>query len=439
MRKAFASGLRSLARSNPGAPNDKDDSAQPSPEMETAFVDADDPVLVDAEGTPCYKLQAQSSSPPAAKEDDQQPGSDGPKKGKAIECCALCTEAFTPWGSSLSLGSLVRKAPPRRNKHSCRVCARPVCETDSSDVAGCCRKARVPKRLWHRSLASLRKEDSKVRLLDCKVCERSYSAVQPADEAGTNAAIDAASKSDKDVAGEADLGSCSCAEGWLCSDCEAHVSEYALETTLDDLAQAASEGMLDRLHASVQKPIISWLLSLDCDETEDARHFAGLSQRLLRAADYVERGIEPKWPRPATKPRCFKSQVGYSALEAFNFMAGGKIRMAVQGVRLAARGYAFSEYILSEEFIIAWRLLFDQLGEFVDDSGSVLSSLPAVQASGATETPKDLTGGRAAACEDQEAPGAEVSPSLPPSIPPSLPAPSPPLSLACCNEACRHR
>jgi len=54
--------------------------------------------------------------------------------------------------------------------------------------------------------------------------------------------------------------------------------------------------------------------------------------------------------------------VGYSALEAINFVAGGKIRLAVKSVRLAARGYAFSEYILSEEFIVAWRLLLEQVG-----------------------------------------------------------------------------
>jgi hypothetical protein len=61
------------------------------------------------------------------------------------------------------------------------------------------------------------------------------------------------------------------------------------------------------------------------------------------------------------------SQVGYSALEAFNFVAGGKLRLAVRTAQLAAQGYAFSEYILSEEFVLAWRLLLDQLGDFVDD------------------------------------------------------------------------
>ena len=40
--------------------------------------------------------------------------------------------------------------------------------------------------------------------------------------------------------------------------------------------------------------------------------------------------------------------------------------MALKGARLAFRGLAFSEYILSEEFIVAWRLLLEQLGEFVD-------------------------------------------------------------------------
>jgi hypothetical protein len=63
--------------------------------------------------------------------------------------------------------------------------------------------------------------------------------------------------------------------------------------------------------------------------------------------------------------------------------------MAVQGVRLAARGYAFSEYILSEEFILAWRLLLDQLGEFVDDSQPSTSSPspPPPTDAAAAETP----------------------------------------------------
>lgn len=43
---------------------------------------------------------------------------------------------------------------------------------------------------------------------------------------------------------------------------------------------------------------------------------------------YLESGLEPRWPRPAIKPRSYTSQVGYSALEALNFAAGGKVSMS---------------------------------------------------------------------------------------------------------------
>jgi hypothetical protein len=159
---------------------------------------------------------------------------------------------------------------------------------------------------------------------------------------------------------------CTCTEGWLCYDCESQVNEHAQSTILDELQKAAEDGDLAALHGLVQHRFISWLLTLDCEKADDARHFTGLSQRLLRIPAYLENGIEPAWPRPAPRPRAYKLQVAQSAFEAFNFVVGGKVKLAVQSVRLAARGYAFSEYILSEEFVIAWRLLLDQLGEFVD-------------------------------------------------------------------------
>ena len=164
MRKALASGLRSLAGASAGAQGSASEAdAPPQPDRTAATADADEPVFVSDE-----KLEEDADV------------KDESKRGRANDCCALCTEPFTPWGSSLNLGSLVRKAPPRRTKHMCRICARPVCESDSADVPGCCTKARVPKRLWHRSLASLRKEDTKVRRLDCTVCFRSKDAPAPA-------------------------------------------------------------------------------------------------------------------------------------------------------------------------------------------------------------------------------------------------------------------
>ena len=274
----------------------------------------------------------------------------------------------------------MRKAAPRRNKHSCRVCARPVCEAEGSDLVGCCRKARIPKRLWHRTLAKLRKEETKFRRMDCEVCLRNKdtpaSAPDPNEVKDNDLPAFAEEGPKQSKTGPAlpgDAG-CSCAEGWLCVDCESQVSENS--TILDELQHAIDEGNLLVFHDLSQNPLVLWLLTLDCEDSDDANHFAGLSQRLMRIPAMLSSGTEPSWPRPAAKPRSYKSQVAHSALEAFNFVAGGKLRLAVQSVKLAARGYAFSEYILSEEFIIAWRLLLDQLGEFVDAPAAPAAPVP---------------------------------------------------------------
>ena len=384
MRKALASGLRSLAGSAAagaaadGEGGEADAPAALAPPVAVApagdapahaapDVGDDEPVMVDGAGGAPSPPPAQASPEPC----EQQAGKDDAKSGKANDCCALCIESFTPWGSSLKLSSLVRKAGPRRNKHSCRVCARPVCETEGSELAGCCRKTRVPKRFWHRTLMSLRpKEDSKVRRLDCEMCLR---ADTPSGGASAGAGDSpSATPVECDQTAKAATGSpaaeeaCTCTDGWLCYDCESQINEHAQSTVFDELQRAAEDGDLGALHTLTQHRFIAWLLTLDCEEADDARHFSGLSQRLLRVPAYLKNGVEPAWPRPAAKPRAYKSQVAQSALEAFNFVAGGKIKLAVQSVRLAARGYAFSEYILSEEFVIAWRLLLDQLGEFVD-------------------------------------------------------------------------
>ena len=202
----------------------------------------------------------------------------------------------------------------------CRVCARPVCESDSADVPGCCSKARIHKRLWHRSLASLRKEDTKVRRLDCTVCFRNKDAPAPAadleehgDSADT-AGVDSESGSAPIPAAEG----CSCAEGWLCVDCEHQVAESAKSTVIDELQQAADDGDADKLRVLAEDPLVLWLLTLDCEDADDAHHFAGLSQRFARLQLYLERGVEPAWPRPAAKPRCYKSQVRARAAATTN-------------------------------------------------------------------------------------------------------------------------
>jgi hypothetical protein len=366
MRKALASGLRSLAGSN-GATSDvvADEAGAPA----AAHVPADaalgdeEHVMVDIAGSPG---RAQASPEPCEQKDGNDDTS-GKASGKANDCCALCTEPFTPWGSSLTLSSLVRKAAPRRNKHSCRVCARPVCEAEGSEITGCCKKTRVPKRFWHRTLMKLRpKEDSKVRRVDCEFCLRAAPVCGEGEDGSPPTPVECDQTGKMASGCSAPEEACTCTEGWLCYDCESQVNEHAQSTILDELQKAAEDGDLAALHGLVQHRFISWLLTLDCEKADDARHFTGLSQRLLRIPAYLENGIEPAWPRPAPRPRAYKLQVAQSAFEAFNFVVGGKVKLAVQSVRLAARGYAFSEYILSEEFVIAWRLLLDQLGEFVD-------------------------------------------------------------------------
>lgn len=197
----------------------------------------------------------------------------------------------------------------------------------------------MPKKLWHRTLSSLRKEDAKIKRLDCEVClcskdtpppaaASSDASKQPSAKEAASTSTDDGEKSDKEKCSTSPAAEavCTCAEGWLCVDCNAQIGENAQSTIFDELEKAAEDGDLKSLHELTQHPLILWLLTLDCDDTDDAQHFAGLSQRLLRVPSYLENGVVPTWPRPAAKPRSYTSQVGYSALEAFNFVAGGKIR-----------------------------------------------------------------------------------------------------------------
>jgi hypothetical protein len=315
---------------------------------------------------------------------------DETKRGKATECCALCTEPFTSW---------LQKARIRRTKQNCRVCARPVCvvEGQSGDGCrdGCCHKARVPKGLWHRTLASLRKEDTNVRRIDCGWCSQSKDAVPSAGPVGKDKGLpvsagEATGQSSKCSASPSPEAKCTCAEGWLCFDCDKHLHEAALTRILDYLEKAVEEDDLSALHEMTQRPLILWLRTLDCDEALNAQHFVHLSQRLLRVPAYVNNNVAPPWPRPAAKPRSYSTQLKYSALEAFkktlNFVGGKKVRFVCDTVQFAAQGYSLlRESILPEEAVRARSLLWDQLGEFVDaDTGNSAgaSALPAREAAG---------------------------------------------------------
>ena len=290
LRKGVANGLRSLAgTTSAGA------TTQNTTIMDDAVASAegedDEALLVDAEPiSPRAATASPSHSPelPAADAEAHQAGKDESKRGKASDCCALCTEAFTPWGSSLNLSSFVRKAAPRRSKHNCRICARPVCEIEPSregaETTGCCRKTRVPKRLWHRSLASLRKEDTKVRRQDCELCARTRANGEPDDCSALHSPsptdpLDAdASKDSLGASVAADTASCICAEGWLCNDCEENVSNFKRASPLDDMQAAADAGDLQALHVCASLPLVKWMLTLDCEESDDAQHFAGCVQ-----------------------------------------------------------------------------------------------------------------------------------------------------------------
>jgi hypothetical protein len=288
------------------------------PPLEESNMEEEDAIVVGDDEVLDYPSPSTNEAPPKEEAKEET------KRGKATECCALCTEPFTPWGSSLKLSTFLQKAPIRRTKHNCRVCARPVCAVDGQSGDGCCHKARVPKRLWHRTLASLRKEDTKVRRLDCEWCSQSKDTVPSAGPVGkdvpASADGEATEQSDK-TASPSPEAECTCAEGWLCFDCEKHVCEAARTTIFDDLEKAVEEDNLAALHEMTQLPLILWLHTLDCDEALDAQHFARLSQRLLRVLAYVNNNVAPSWPRPAAKPRSYSSQVGYSALEAFNFVS----------------------------------------------------------------------------------------------------------------------
>jgi len=267
----------------------------------------------------------------------------------------------------------------------------------------------VPKRLWHRTLASLRKEDTKVRRIDCDWCSQSKDTLPSAGPVGkdkdvpVSAAGEATEQSNKCSASPSPEAKCTCTEGWFCFDCDKNVHEAAPTSILDYLEKAVEEDDLAALHEMTQRPLILWLRTLDCDEALDAQHFVHLSQRLFRVPTYVNNNVAPPWPRPAPKPRSYSTQIIYSGLKALNstlnfvagteLVAGNKIWPAVRAVRLVHRSVQFAapcysflkEYILSEEFLPAWRLLWDQLGEFVDadtgdDAGA--SALPAREAAG---------------------------------------------------------
>jgi hypothetical protein len=266
---------------------------------------------------------------------------DETKRGKATECCALCTEPFTSWR---------QKARIRRTKQNCHVCARSVCVVEGQSGDGCCHKTLVPKRLWHRTLASLRKEDTKVRRIDCDWCSQSKDTLPSAGPVGkdkdvpVSAAGEATEQSNKCSASPSPEAKCTCAEGWLCFDCDKNVHEAAPTSILDYLEKAVEEDDFAALHEMTQRPLILWLRTLDCDEALDAQHFVHLSQRLLRVPAYVNDNVAPPWPRPAAKPRFYSTQIIYSGLKALNstlnfvagteLVAGNKIRTAVQAVRL---------------------------------------------------------------------------------------------------------
>ena len=56
------------------------------------------------------------------------------------------------------------------------------------------------------------------------------------------------------------------------------MSNFKRASPLDDMQAAADAGDLQALHVCASLPLVKWMLTLDCEESDDAQHFAGCVQ-----------------------------------------------------------------------------------------------------------------------------------------------------------------
>jgi hypothetical protein len=249
--------------------------------------------------------------------------------------CAICTSRFTS-----TMAAAVAKVPFRtptltRTKHTCRVCARFVCEY-LGDPAGCTSMVMVHEYLWNRKLVGMRKKDGQQKGIKC---------------------------SDKNCSQP-----CLCTMGWTCKECLAFMEGKDIGAELKDLEDQldyAVEANLPFLDPSRRR----WLDSINCEYADQVRNAASLGSQIDRVRNYFN-GIQlPIWERPPAAERQFQQQYKHSAIKAtetaIDFMAGSNIKMIYTTAKLAASGYSisqlFGDVVLSDEFKAAWGIALRQV------------------------------------------------------------------------------
>jgi hypothetical protein len=79
----------------------------------------------------------------------------------------------------------------------------------------------------------------------------------------------------------------------------------------DELEQRLLKGDMSGLEHLLSHNSVKWLLERDCDDADDVRRMMAMQDRLVRAKNFFETGVEPKWERPPAKQRDFSRQVGW--------------------------------------------------------------------------------------------------------------------------------
>lgn len=169
--------------------------------------------------------------------------------------------------------------------------------------------------------------------------------------------------------------------GWVCKECSLYLVSSREEywTLRDHLEGKLTHGESDGLDKMLRHPYLVWISHLDCDDGDDVRRMIGMSRRLTQAKEFFDKGLLPVWERPVGQERQYSKQVAQTALrageEVFNLASWGRIKLGYRAIKMAAKGYKLSEqlthYILSEEFMQAWKVFLQQLGDFAEHSAIV--------------------------------------------------------------------